>query len=165
MPQPHRNVKFGIAGYFSALYVGLVLCSCVAVIVPPIGLAIFLLWLIPSAVHSGCLIARQGRYLPLPWEDQFAAVLVSAIFQIPLWLTSGFLGFVLGALVFDYFATNPISQGNSLSYATVWFFTSLGIYLSLFVVTIFQSFGKIYRHTSEGKRTSIRDAKPIYHPF
>lgn len=153
--------KHGFVGYFAAAFIALGFCSLVSLAVPPIGLSLFFFWTLPSLIHARINIVGQGRYMPLPWEDQFAAVILAFILQIPLWLTAGFFGFVLGALVYDLLARTVVAD----SYFIVWMGTTLIIYLGLFVTLILMVTIGPYRNDPRSKRISIRDAKPIYHPF
>lgn len=161
------NENNGYSGFFFAAFLVNFACSVVFQSIPPLGLAIFLLWILPSLIHAWAIISRQSRNLPLPWEDQFAAVIVASILQIPLWLTAGFLGFLLGALAYDLLlqASIPNVPPQRGGYFLVWSLTTFTIYLALYVAMLVGTSIGSYRDHQSSKCVSIRDAKPIYHPF
>ena len=172
MSQRHEQTatEGSSSGFFFAAMLALLIGSFVFLLIPPVGLALLLFWILPSLVHAWTSIARQSRYFPLPWEDQFAAVIVSFIMQIPLWLTAGFVGFLLGAVVFDLLVGGPevrLDKGplEVAGYIVVWFVSTIGIYLTLYLATLIWPVYAIYHDDPADKTTSIRDAKPIYHPF
>ncbi|MEW4566005.1 hypothetical protein AB1K70_26040 [Bremerella sp. JC770] len=157
----------GYSGFYFAAFLALLACSMVLRTIPPLGFALLLLWVLPSLIQARANIARQGRYLPLPWEDQFAAVVVGFILQIPLWLTAGFVSFLLTAFLL---ARVPASIAQRWSqeppnYFIAWLIIAISVYLILFVATLAWSLSITYRDAPDSKRISIRDAKPIYHPF
>lgn len=152
--------KHGFVGFAAAASVPIALSALLSLAVPCAGLMLFFLWTLPSLIHAQAIIKHQSRFVPLPWEDQFAAVIVAFILQIPLWLTAGFIGFLLGAVVFDV-----LSHSTGAVYASVWFTTTIVAYLGLFFVMLVGMRRIAYRDDPNSKSISIRDAKPIYHPF
>jgi len=164
------NKKTGTHGFLLAASIVIAAGALLTVLIPPVGIALLVLWIAPSLIHAWANISRQSRYLPLPWEDQFAAVIVAFILQIPLWLTAGFVGFLLGALAFDLLARGapantggwPLEVG---AYFLVWIAVTVPVYIALFFSTLFWATRGLYGGDPKSKRVSIRDAKPIYHPF
>ncbi|QDU77224.1 hypothetical protein Pan97_42860 [Bremerella volcania] len=161
------NENHGYSGFLFAAFLAIFFCSIVFLAIPPVGVALFLFWTLPSLIHAWANIARHSRYVPLPWEDQFAAVIVACILQIPLWLTAGFMGFLLGALVCDLLI-HALAGASALpvgSYIVVWIAVTIPVYVVLFITTVLWTTFGLYCDDSESNRISIRDAKPIYHPF
>jgi len=155
--------KHGFVGFAAAASVAIAFCAILSLAIPVAGLGLFFLWTLPSLIHARANIAHLSRFIPLPWEDQFAAVIVAFIVQIPLWLTAGFLGFLLGALAFDL-----LTRGWSVeaaSYVVVWLLTTIVVYVVLFSAMLLGTSLGTYCNDPRSKRVSIRDAKPIYHPF
>lgn len=161
------NKSRGDIGYYLGSFLAILFGSILTQLVAPIGLAFLLLWALPSLIHARVSIARQSQYLPLPWEDQFAAVVVGFILQIPLWLTSGFVGFLL-ALILLSGNPSPTTGGWPLEVGAAflaWMVATFGIYLVLYIATLAWSVHGVYHDDPASKCISIRDAKPIYHPF
>ncbi|PQO41805.1 hypothetical protein C5Y96_00075 [Blastopirellula marina] len=157
----------GYSGFIFAAFLAIFFCFLLFLAIPLLALAIYLLWILPSLIHAWVNITRQSRNLPLPWEDQFAALIVAFILQIPLWLTAGFLGFLLGALAYDLLvqASIPNIPPRLGGYFLFWSVTTLGVYLTLFSAVLLWTTIGSYSNDQDSKTVSIRDAKPIYHPF
>lgn len=155
------------AGFASAAFLAVAFCGILSLAVPAAGLALFFFWTLPSLIHARASIAHQSRFLPLPWEDQIAAVIVGFIIQIPLWLTAGFVSFLLTLILLAGIPATA-SGGWPLEaavYLVAWVVVTIGVYLVLFVAMLIWSIHGIYHDNPDSKRISIRDAKPIYHPF
>lgn len=163
LTQPKR----GFVGFAAAASLAIGFCAILSLAVPIAGLVLFFFWTLPSLIHARASIVRQSLFVPLPWEDQFAAVIVGFILQIPLWLTAGFIGFLLAAVLLAGTPTPTIGGWplESAVYFVLWIGVTIGIYCLLFFATLIWSIHGIYHDDPASKCVSIRDAKPIYHPF
>ena len=160
--------RSSFSGYLIAGGILLGVSALLTFLVMPLGLAFLLLLVIPSLIHSAILIAAQAGRIPLPWEDQFAAVVVSFVVQFPLWMISGFIGFLLGTLLFANVPIDALS--DEMPEETVRFWAMLGlstlvVYVSLFVLTIRLLQGSMYRGDPGSKKLSMRDSMPIHPPM
>lgn len=166
-PQEQDSKTDGYSGFIFAALLAIFACSLLFLAIPLLALVIYLLWILPSLIHAWVNITRQSRYLPLPSEDQFAAVIMAFVLQIPLWLTAGFLGFLLGALAYDILVQAFYSRTDPplATYLLVWIATTFVVYLALFLALLRWTSHGYFSDNQNSKGVSIRDAKPIYHPF
>ncbi|GAA4435676.1 hypothetical protein [Bremerella cremea] len=141
-----------------------------AVLSPPLGIGFLLCWALPSLVLAMLTIARHSDDMPLPWEDQVIAVVVSFVLQIPLWIVANFFGFMFGGLVFDLTVGRaeaasivqlPLMTMNMLCWAA----TTWATYCCLFIGLLVWGRVGVYNDDPNSKLTSIRDAKAVHHPF
>ncbi|MEW4452769.1 hypothetical protein AB1L30_08850 [Bremerella sp. JC817] len=141
-----------------------------AVLSPPLGIGFLLGWALPSLLLAVLTIARHSDDMPLPWEDQIIAVVVSFVLQIPLWIVANFIGFTFGGLVFDLAVGRAEAASiEPLPQMTLnllcWAGTTFATYCCLFIGLLAWGRVGIYNDDPNSKQTSIRDAKAIHHPF
>ncbi len=159
--------KHGHFGYLLAAGLLLGLGGLLTLLILPVGIGFIALLAVPALIHSAFLIHSQSERHSLPWEDQCAAVVVSFVLQIPLWLSSGFVAFLVIALLENLPLRNTIEAHDNWSisgFYLLWMVVSLLAYLGLFAVSFRLMRGYVYHDDPNSKTISLRDTMSVHHP-